>query len=353
MSRIRGEGQPLPAAVIGAGGRVGKYYLNALRDAGAPVIAFDTNPQKMQAQANEVNHSGLRIARTMEEALDQAKVVYILTPDHIRRGVADSALEHPNIGTVVIEKPLANNLEDAKTLYQLTKDNGKRVIVGSTYRATRQFEKIKEGVRGGEIGKLLQAKGTYDHDMRTVHDEWRRDGEGQDWHYGAAHPTDTIIDIIGEPVTNVTTRESRTGLVTGTNGYRRPDQITMIMEFDSGTQATVSMNMATPRSPSGMFLEVAGDEGFYQAHNKNLPGLAEGEYIAFIKGQQTPEVRRVKPEYTIPRLVAVAEKWAQGEVNNPYPFATVDQALDLTSVIDASKRSAENGRTERVLYQRS
>ena len=74
MSRIRGEGQPLPAAVIGAGGRVGKYYLNALRDAGAPVIAFDTNPQKMQAQANEVNHSGLRIAERWKKHLIRQKL---------------------------------------------------------------------------------------------------------------------------------------------------------------------------------------------------------------------------------------------------------------------------------------
>ncbi len=351
----RGPDNPLPVAVIGAGGRVGEYYLKALTAINAPVTAFDIDTERMTTIATQF--SGIRVAQTMEEALAAAQIAYILTPDHIRTP-ALASLQTPNIQLTVIEKPLANNLEEARVLHSVAQTKGKKVIVGSTYRATPQFAEIKKGVEADEIGDVIKVRATYNHDLRQVKDDWRKVGEGQNFYYGAAtHPVDMIMHIVGKRVVKVTATESRLDLLQGTDGFKRPELITITMLFKNGTIGEVSVNLVTPLPPGehGTELEVEGTKGTYKAHNKKLPEKSDGEFLVYREGQDGWETRDVRPAYTINQLVATADAWAREDredADNPNPFATIDQALDLAYVLDAAERSARSERTEHIVYQR-
>lgn len=342
----------LPAAIIGAGGRAGNYYLFGLEKIGAKVFAYDIHKGRMDAAAKLHSNLDLTIVGTMEEAFEQSQIAYIVTPDHVRKGVADNALRAPNIQLVVIEKPLADNLLEAKEIHKCAMEEGKKVIVGSTYRATSVFSAIKQLVQDGELGKIIEVYGTYHHDMRLINDDWRRRGKGQNGYQGAAiHVVDTIIDLLGEPVREISAMDSRLGVVEGTDGYNRPELIEIMLRFASGTLAHISVNLATPLPPGkhGMDLIVSGSNGEYRAHNKGLPEKkSPGEFIVFKSGNKTWESQNVTPFLTIDELVKIADAWARGSINTPYPFATIDQALYLTYVLDLAERSAKTHQYETV-----
>ena len=364
MRRIGGEGQPLPVAVIGTGS-AGGYILNGLEKMGATrVVGYETEPQQI-ARARQ-KHSGLIEATDMQDALRKARggIVYFTTPDHVRGEIIDQAYNDPTIAGVVIAKPLANNLARAEEIATLARETGKPTIIATDYRATPQFAAIKEGFDRGEIGDFVGGHVTYDHDLREHQDPWRKKGEGQNFYYGAlAHGADTLINIAGDKVTAVTTKESRLGLLEGEDGFNRPERITTIFEFDNGALATASVNLVTPlpQGEHGTMLIVEGTEGKYMANNKVLPGRgiipeSEGsgnkmvEYL-ITQGGDGWTHRRVKQAFTSDLLVVAADNWVKGESDNPYPFATIEDGMRTMYVLDAAERSAKSNRTEIVVYQ--
>lgn len=130
----------------------GKNILRNLSDLGILACACDANPKILEAQRKEfpdVSFSG-----ELKELLDnkEVKAIAIATPAETHYNIAKLAIEHGK--DVFVEKPLSLTLKEGRDLVNFAKDNKRLLMVGHVLQYHPAIKKIKELVKGGDLGKI-------------------------------------------------------------------------------------------------------------------------------------------------------------------------------------------------------
>ena len=115
------------------------------------VAASDSDP-KHQKTAEEL---GTKFYQSYEEMIGKEKLdgLVIAVPNELHLPVgATCAKKGLNI---LMEKPIAADLESADRLIQVCKENNVILMVGHHRRHNPMIEELRRIVRGGEIGKLV------------------------------------------------------------------------------------------------------------------------------------------------------------------------------------------------------
>ena len=99
-----------------------------------------------------------------------ADVCFVCTPDRSHYKPAIRALEMEY--NLLLEKPIAPELEQCQHIEKLAKEKNRLVQVGHVLRFTGFFKKVKEIIDSGEIGNILH----YEHSENVSH-----------WHYGHSY----------------------------------------------------------------------------------------------------------------------------------------------------------------------
>jgi predicted dehydrogenase len=86
-------------------------------------------------------------------------VVFIGTVDHWHAPIAMAALRAGK--HVYVEKPVTRYLGEAFSLYDVARETGNVVQIGSQYTSEGKWHKAAEMIRGGRIGKLVFAQDSY------------------------------------------------------------------------------------------------------------------------------------------------------------------------------------------------
>jgi UDP-N-acetylglucosamine 3-dehydrogenase len=79
--------------------------------------------------------------------------VSIVLPDDLHREAVEIAVQ--NKKHILLEKPLAKELEDGKAMYEITKDYDKVFTVGFLLRFDPRFSMIKRALDEGELGDII------------------------------------------------------------------------------------------------------------------------------------------------------------------------------------------------------
>ena len=79
--------------------------------------------------------------------------VSIVLPDNLHREAVEIAVK--NKKHIMLEKPLAKELEDGKAMYEITKDYDKVFTVGFLLRFDPRFSMIKRALDEGELGDII------------------------------------------------------------------------------------------------------------------------------------------------------------------------------------------------------
>jgi predicted dehydrogenase len=112
---------------------------------------FDANPKQLEPLARTYGH--LKLTTSLDEFLDQpVQAVAIATPVSTHFPLASRCLEaglH-----VLVEKPLAATVHEARALTELAARKGRVLMVDHTYLFNNAVRKIKELVEGGTLGDL-------------------------------------------------------------------------------------------------------------------------------------------------------------------------------------------------------
>lgn len=100
--------------------------------------------------------------KTVEEAFEKytIDVVVVATPDHIRYQILEKIVRH-SLKFVLIEKPIATSLLEAKKIKRLFEGSSIQVGVNYTRRFIPAFQQCKEEVSLGLYGKYLTGSGYY------------------------------------------------------------------------------------------------------------------------------------------------------------------------------------------------
>ena len=153
--------------IIGIG-FMGKTHFEAAQTVqGGAVTAICTRSQKkldgdwtdIQGNFGErggiVDLSGIKKYREIDAILADPEIdlIDICLPTALHRDVTIAALEAGK--HVLLEKPIAVQLEDADAMVAAAERSGKKFLVGQVLRVWPEFAFIKQVVESGEYGKLL------------------------------------------------------------------------------------------------------------------------------------------------------------------------------------------------------
>jgi len=139
------------AALIGAG-YICEYHVAALRRCGVEIVGLhDVDAARAAAAAQRL---GVRSFNSIGDAVAAgANVVHVLTPPDTHAQIALAALD---LGChVLVEKPLATEVEDCRRIEQAAGERGLSVCVNHSLLFDPQVRKALASVRSGKFGKIV------------------------------------------------------------------------------------------------------------------------------------------------------------------------------------------------------
>jgi predicted dehydrogenase len=181
-----------------------------------------------------MSYPGLTCRSTLEEALEDPEVrgVVVATPVASHTALAEVALRAGR--AVLVEKPLAGSVADARRLAELADDVGQLLMVGHTFLFSPRLDLIRSYIDDGTLGPIHYATlsrfalGPYRSDVNVIWDL-------------APHDISILCYLLGEFPCSVRTSGRS---ITRSNS---PDVAFMTMQFPSEVVAEVSVSWLAPR----------------------------------------------------------------------------------------------------------
>ena len=111
------------------------------------------------------NFSNTKAWPSVNELLDASPsvsidIVSVCTPSHIRLEIIEGILSSIKPKVIILEKPIATKIDEAKKVEKLCKDNGVDLFINYFRRFQKGFQAIAENMKKGSYGKL-QAVNVY------------------------------------------------------------------------------------------------------------------------------------------------------------------------------------------------
>lgn len=284
--------------------------------------------------------------RSFEDLFDHEKLdaVTIAVPTRFHLEVGLAAIERGL--DVLMEKPIATDLDEAQQLVAAAKKRGTMLAIGHVERFNPAVRELKKRLDGGEVGRIFQVhsrrQGPFPSRIRDV-------GAVIDL---ATHDLDVMRYLLGVDVVRLyaeTERRIHT---------EHEDMLNALLRFDNGAVGVMQVNWLTPTKIRE--LSVLGERGmlhlnyltqdltFYEnsvATGADLPlslltGVSEGTLLRHIVDRAEP--LRVELESF---LASVASK-TPPEVGSEDGLKALSLALDLIRsanegrVLDLARRAA-------------
>ena len=154
----------LRATILGAAGRQGRRRTDAvLQTPGLALAKLVDVPEFKDDLQCLARQSKCAFTTDWQKAVTSraTDVVIICTPNHLHAEMAIEALGHGK--HVLLEKPLANTLEDATKIVAERRSVSSVLKVGFNYRYRDPIKRALEYLRSGVIGRLLSLRAVIGH----------------------------------------------------------------------------------------------------------------------------------------------------------------------------------------------
>ena len=271
-------------------------------------------------------------------------LVVLATPDALHADQAEAAL---NAGkAVVVDKPFALNLADARRLVELSETRSLLLSVFQNRRWDADFLALQAELASGRLGDIVTVESRYDRHRPLVRDRWREnDGDGV-WMDLGPHLVDQILTLFGRPeAIACDTAIQRPGGLT-------PDWVHAVLRYpDKRVVLNAAMLCAAPdvrfsvHGTSGSWLK----SGLDVQEDQSKAGMAVGapgwgvdpKPGTFVDGESGERSTASGPAGNYQAFYAGIAAALRGE--GP-PAVTARQALSVMEVLDAGLRSAASRR---------
>ena len=332
---------PLRIAVAGAG-QFGRKHIDTIsREPLAQLIAV----------ADPVATQKLSVPcfADVREMLDKAKpeAVVIATPNqhHVSVGLACIERRVP----MLVEKPIADTIEDSRKLVAAAQKAGVPLLVGHHRRHNPLIAKAREIVQGGGLGRLAAVAGLWllqkPKDYFDV--AWRREAGGGPLLINAIHDIDDLRFICGDIV------EVRALTSSATRNFAVEDSAAVALRFANGAVGTLTVsdavaapwswevssgeNAAYPRQNEDFYF-FAGTNGSFALPSLDIfkygeksgwhaPLLREGtsvkgedpqvlqlrHFIRVARGEEAPRVTGADATRTLAAVLGIQESARSGQ----------------------------------------
>ena len=278
---------------------------------------------------------GCRAARSYEEILDDASVEGIIntTPNAAHLGTTVAAAKAGK--HVFLDKPIANTVGDARALTEACRKA--RVVLALGYQRRREshFRFVKNEIRKGAFGRLVNAEANISRDRLGKIDlsSWRYSAEGMPGGVMlqiGIHYADVLEYLLG-PVTAVSGRFVRL-VLPGDN----PDVASLILEHENGALSTLNASYAS--ASEYYLMNVYGKEAtaYYDLHGG----------LRVLKRGSTQATHLPCPKND--PIAEELEEFARAARGDGEPEMDGERSTRSLAVILAGIRSASEGRRVEV-----
>jgi predicted dehydrogenase len=226
-------------ALIGAGAFGQRHHLYLKQEPRCELVAIaDPNP----AAAEVAKAQGVPYFADYGAMLDSAKPegAIIASPNALHAPMGIACAER---GVhVLVEKPIADTLDAARSLATAAERAGIALLVGHHRRYNPVIEKAREIIRGGGLGRLTTVVALWlirkpDNYFDVA---WRREAGGGPVLINLIHDVDDLRFICGE-ISSVQALTS-----SAVRGFPVEDTAVMAMRFASGALGTVTLSDTVP-----------------------------------------------------------------------------------------------------------
>jgi predicted dehydrogenase len=248
----------LRLAVAGAG-LIGRAHLERIRASDACQLVALADPAS--AAADIAQQAGVPLFCELTTLLDRARPdgVILATPNasHVSGALACIAARIP----VLVEKPIAETVEDAQRIVDAAERAGVPVLVGHHRRHSAILERAREVIASGRLGKLVAVNGSatfYKPDGYFADGPWRPQPGGGPILINLIHAIDDLRMLVGDIV------EVQALASNATRGFAVEDTAAINLGFANGALGTFLLSdcAASPRS----WEQTSGENKAYDRH---------------------------------------------------------------------------------------
>ena len=174
---------------------------------------------------------------------EQLDAIVISLPNNLHVEATDRALE-AGIKNILLEKPIANTVEEAEHIIKACKDAGATLLIGHHRRSSSKYQLLKEVIESGRLGKIIGIQSNFavakPHDYFDV--PWHvTKGVGGPLLINAVHDFDDLNYVTGMTPVKVYAAARNTA-----RGKEVADSVSCVVEYKEGVTCTYFLSDATP-----------------------------------------------------------------------------------------------------------
>jgi predicted dehydrogenase len=312
-------------AVIGAGA-IGRTHIELAQRHDAVRLAAIADPSDNARALAKVQ--GLPWYADHREMLDTVRpdAAIVATPNATHVAVAIDCMERGI--PVLVEKPIADTVEEARALCAAAKRAGLPLLVGHHRRHNPIIRKAREIVNAGRLGKPVTATvmATFLKPDSYFEVEWRRKPGGGPVLINLIHEIDLLRVLLGEIESLQAIRSNNA------RGFAVEDTAAVMLRFRSGALGTITLSDATA-APWNWDLAV-GESEHYPRQNVNTHFICGTEASLTLPGLELWNYRERRGWHdplTVERTAL--------HLGNPY----IEQLRHFRAVVDGSEAPVCSG----------
>lgn len=237
--------------------------------------AFSSDPAKSKQTGEELFLDPSRVYDSFNQMIEteadlpadiRMDFVSIVTPNHVHAEPAILALEHGF--SVMIDKPLCFNMEEARAIQQKVVESGQLLGLTHTYTGYPMVKEARHLVKSGKLGTIRKVMMEYpqgwlsekleDSDQKQA--AWRTDPK-RSGKSGAYGDIGTHAANMGEYVSGLKIKKALSLVKTVVPGRLLDDDASAFFEFDGGAHGVLSVSQISAGEENAIKVRVYGELG--------------------------------------------------------------------------------------------
>ena len=242
--------------------------------------AFSSDPEKSKASGADLYLPPSRVYGSFQEMIEQEKAlpegermdfIAIVTPNHVHFPPAKLALE--NGFSVVCDKPLSFNTEEALELQRLVEETGLLFALTHNYTGYPMVKQARAMVSNGDLGEIRKVIVAYPQGWLSTRLEatnqkqasWRTD-PNRSGAAGAMGDIGTHAENLAEYITGLQITKLCADLHTFVDGRQLDDDGSVLLRFDNGARGILYASQIAAGEENALHIRVYGEKGGVEWH---------------------------------------------------------------------------------------
>ena len=334
-------------AIIGCG-RISELHIFAAKKNGLEIVALcDLVYDKARTRAEQSGLANAKIYNDYKEMLkaEKPELVAVTTDSGAHAAVAIDALCAGC--NVIIEKPMALDMADARKICALAKETGLKVCACHQNRFNKSIKQIRDAVEDGKFGKLLHGSAyvrwNRDDDYYSQADwrgKWKSDGGAL--MNQSIHDIDLLRWMMGPEIDEVYAYTDRLSH----NKIEAEDFGAALVKFTNGSYGIIEGTTNVYREDLEEKLVIFGTKGTAKAGGTSCNALEVWD----IEGENRNREEVMKQALETPPNVygfghnSVYADMIDSIANNREPYITAKDGMDALELVLAIYLSAAENR---------